>query len=141
MTNRVSSLSNWNTPATLDFAYPYNEYTPVGNGVNILYLYANDTAGNEIYAIYNFTIDDIDPSIFEMNFANNSVYNSNRFLNFTITDNTQLNSVQYQWDSSGWTEFLSPYDTFTLAGAGPHTLYLSVEDAAGNIQELYFECR
>ncbi|MFX1254812.1 MAG: Ig-like domain-containing protein [Promethearchaeota archaeon] len=81
--------------------------------------------------VYVFTTDDTDPVITLTSPTNETVQLSGTTIDLSISD-TNLDTVEYKWDSGSWISFPDPYDTTLPAGDGTHTLYVNATDAAGN---------
>ncbi|MFX1254816.1 MAG: SBBP repeat-containing protein, partial [Promethearchaeota archaeon] len=122
---------NWDGSANASLTSPYDVTLPGPDGQYVLYVYANDSAGNWANQTYVFTTDDTDPVITLTSPANETIHINGTTIDLSISD-LHLISVKYKWDAGSWTDFFTPYDTTLPEGDGTHTLYVNATDAAGH---------
>jgi len=98
---------------------------------NTLYLYVNDSAGNLNQSTVSFHIDTITPSLFiDQPKGTYDSLNVNLSLNFTVTENDTI------WFNLnlGINTTITGNTTF-IAKPGASTLFLYVNDSAGNLNQ------
>jgi hypothetical protein len=113
------------------------EYTlPVGDGAKTVYVQLQDAAGNESAAISaTITLDTTVPSG-TVTINGGSAYTKERTVTLTLIDgNSGAAQMRFSDDNTAWTEWetYSATKTYTLpVGDGPKTVYVQLQDAAGN---------
>jgi len=103
-------------------------------GSHVLYIFANDTAGNLNNTVtIGFTADSIKPTI-AISLPTNTTYyyNTSLPLNFTASD-TRLDQCWFNLDNGGNTTLTSCANATFNASEGYHTLYIFANDTAGNL--------
>jgi hypothetical protein len=127
----------WDSDTYQDLAEPYITSVPGGEGAHVLYINAQDEAGNLRHVRVYITSDNILPEIALLNPLNNSVLFGNSLINLSV-DDIHLSSVFYWWDSEGQQIMTFPYDTIVTFEDGLHTLTVNASDTAGNwLTKLY----
>ena len=105
------------------------------NGINILNIYANDSAGNNNLASVTFVIDDISPPLVSINAPKNITYTTST-INFNITLN-ENGSVIYTLDSGLTNITMSSsnnreYTADNTLADGSYTFQVYANDTSGN---------
>ena len=113
---------------------PYDISCPLFVGWHDIRINTTDFYETNSY-LYTFFFDSDTPVITLTNAANNSIYVPGKSLEFLITDNTGLVSLNYSWDSGtlqSWTP--DPGDTYStnLPDVGSHELEIFVIDGYGH---------
>ena len=100
-------------------------------GSNTIYAWANDSAGNVGTATsVTFTIDTAVPTVEIINPINTIYNNTTQLLQITATDNTEIDTIWYNWEGMNVT-YTSALDiTFN---EGSNTIYAWANDSAGNV--------
>ncbi|MHA1781228.1 MAG: Ig-like domain-containing protein [Candidatus Thorarchaeota archaeon] len=128
---------HWDSAAWSVWSSPYDTSMPAGDGDHSLYVNATDEAGNWQYVHYLFITDDATPLVILHSPANNTVQVSGTLVNVSVSDN-DLDTVRYHWDGDDWSIWPAPYDTYVPTGDGSHTLYVWVNDTAGNEESVRY---
>ena len=131
--NLSSVLYHWDSNAWTTFPAPYDTSLPTGDGQHYLYVNATDSVGNWQYERYIFSTDDSQPLIILHSPTNNSVCRSGTLVNVSVID-SDLDYVQYKWDSDAWAIWNDPYDTYLPVGDGTHILYINATDKSNNYE-------
>ena len=103
-------------------------------GAHVLYLYANDTSNNLASAQSLFVIDTTMPVLTDnSNITNNTLYNSNQWINVTVNDagNVTVSIILDNQSVKNCTGSLSLICEYEVGG-GVHTYYVNYTDQAGN---------
>ena len=139
----VTEYAEWNW-----IAEPYNgtiSYTPsesLGEGNHTVYIYVEDEAGNSANATWSFTVDTTAPTISDLTPAPEAyVKTATPTISANLTDETSgINAstivmkldgqpVGYTYNSTTGVVSYTPSESL---GEGNHTVYIYVEDEAGN---------
>ncbi|MCF2137529.1 MAG: Ig-like domain-containing protein [Candidatus Thorarchaeota archaeon] len=128
---------HWDSAAWAVWSSPYDTSMPAGDGDHSLYVNATDEAGNWQYVHYLFITDDATPLVILHSPANNTVQVSGTLVNVSVSDN-DLDTVRYHWDGDDWSIWPAPYDTYVPTGDGSHTLYVWINDTAGNEESVRY---
>jgi hypothetical protein len=102
-------------------------------GINTIWVWVNDTSGNEDRDDITFIIDNIAPYFTFIPFNQTFTFpNSNISLNFTATDN-----IEFANFSINWTDYFSINNTGYLTNtshlpAGTYLILVSINDSIGN---------
>ncbi len=131
---------HWDSDGWSNLAYPYDVTLPVGDAMHTLYVYAEDPYGNWVQVSYSFTTDDTAPTLdLAAPCVNNSIYRSTTLVNFTITDDAGIGTVQYYWDAqTSNTTLGSPYRMPIVTGDTDHWLHIYANDSLGNLVEKFY---
>ena len=135
--NLVAVYYHWDTDGWAVLSSPYDTTLPTGDGEHELYVNASDAAGNWQYVRYVFVSDDAIPQVILNSPSNNTVQNSGVLVDVSISDN-DLDTVLFHWDGGSWAVWAAPYDTYLPTGDGQHSLYVLVNDTAGNEESVRF---
>lgn len=130
----------WNQSANTNISDPYEVPLPGSDGIYRLNITAVDNAGNSIFVLYYFIIDNTPPSL-QSNVANNSISHSGTILYFNIVDTNTIYNASYFFDGNSGSEqlFLTNYSVSLVTGDGVHNITVKVFDTAGNmISKTYF---
>lgn len=135
-----SVFYNWDGDNNNSIEDPYEVYTPMTGGTHNLYVFANDTMGNQITnRTYIFIVDTAAPQISLLSPANDTTHASGMIISFDITDDNALspfNDSWYLWMSPREGGSLDPpYEVALPQGDGYHYLYMWANDSLGNIQQ------
>jgi surface protein len=99
-------------------------------GLNMLYAWAKDSAGNVGLTSVAFTIDTTAPT-FEIASPTNTTYpDAEQVLNITATDDNGIDMIWYNWEGSNETYTVPENITFN---EGQNTIYIWANDSIGNI--------
>ncbi len=110
--------------------YTSAQYITFNEGLNTIYTWANDSAGNIGTSSVTFTID-INTPIVQIKSPMNTTYNiATQLLNISVSDNNEIDSIWYNWDGSNITYTSAQYITFN---EGLNTIYTWANDSVGNI--------
>ncbi|MHA1493795.1 MAG: SBBP repeat-containing protein, partial [Candidatus Thorarchaeota archaeon] len=109
---------------------PYHTYTPDGAGPHVLYIYANDTIGNEILMEYHFNVDDAIPLIELISPAEFGTYYPGTPIDVAVTNVTQeIDTILYAWDDN---PNRSSYPFISIpAGEGWHSVTVYANNTLG----------
>ncbi|MBX9809856.1 hypothetical protein K2X92_05690, partial [Candidatus Gracilibacteria bacterium] len=140
------SSYKWNSPCSGGGSIPFLNGTNIGlaiNGVNTLYLCVEDNAGNKTldtaYSTYKY--DDIVPTI-SATLSHPTIWRNTLTIApiaITTWDNpggSGIKYAKYSWDTSDATcrsSGTAVPGSIVLSTEGSHTLFLCIEDNAGNI--------
>jgi hypothetical protein len=119
---------------------PYDIGTPLFAGWHNLRINTTDFYETNSY-LYTFFFDSDTPVITLTNAANNSIYVPGKYLEFLITDNTGLVSLNYSWDSGTLQSWIpDPGETYStnLPDVGSHYLEIFVIDGYGHSAYAYY---
>ncbi|MHA1998093.1 MAG: right-handed parallel beta-helix repeat-containing protein, partial [Promethearchaeota archaeon] len=112
------------------------DFSGLGEGLHEIYIFGNDTGGNENSMIFSFTKDTINPNITITSPAQGQLFNSTFVINTSVVDATAL-SMYYYIDNMtmGPTVFNGNESLSGFAGLddGSHEVMLFAQDAAGNV--------
>jgi len=118
---------NWegtNVTYTTTLDITFNE------GTNTIYVWANDSAGNVGVTSITFTIDTAAPTVEIIRPTNRTYHTAAQLLQITATDNTEIDTIWYNWDGTNVT-YTSALDiTFN---EGLNTIYVWANDSAGHM--------
>ena len=121
---------SWDDAANVSLAEPFSTSFPEGDGLHMLHVYANDSAGNEAVETYHFITDDESPYI-SCDTQNASVVKGNATLTILV-DDASFETALYRWDSN---ETLMSTDPVIITSIpmneGPHHLFVSANDTLG----------
>lgn len=106
-------------------------FDSIAEGLHVLRVYGNDTAGNTNSTTISFVKDTIAPQIIVNAPANNSFFNAAFVLNASVSDANTWESW-YRLDGGAPVYFVET-TTIPNTGAGPHVLRVYARDLAGNI--------
>ena len=99
-------------------------------GLNTIYVWANDSVGNVGSSSVAFTIDTTAP-IVEIKSPTNTIFpEAKRLLNITATDDNGIDTIWYNWEGSNETYTAPQNITFN---EGLNTIYAWANDSVGNI--------
>lgn len=131
---------NWNGGTNTTLNSPYDiTFVDQGTTENLLFVFAEDLAGNVYSTTFNFTTDETNPTIQMVIPQEPYIYQSGTQVELTIND-PLLEMVWYHWDTEsvmyGWN---SPYTTSLPLGDGEHRLYVYANDTLGNTASQTFE--
>jgi len=130
-------LYNWDGFMNQTWDSPYITFLPSGETIHRIYIYVNTSSEYNIYAIYQFIVDDTYPVIQ----IGKGTQNSNRsgsLIELEVSD-LYLKRVLIHWDSDSYVSLSSPFLTYKPSGNGVHILYIYAEDHAGNEYTTTFE--
>ncbi|KKN22815.1 hypothetical protein LCGC14_0911250 [marine sediment metagenome] len=99
-------------------------------GVNTIYAWANDSAGNLGATSVTFTIDTAAPTVEILNPINTIYNNATQLLQITATDSNGIDTIWYNWEGTNVT-YTSALDITFNEGA--NTIYAWANDSAGNV--------
>ncbi|MHA1354420.1 MAG: BspA family leucine-rich repeat surface protein, partial [Candidatus Heimdallarchaeota archaeon] len=99
-------------------------------GLNTIYAWANDSAGNVVATSITFTIDTAAPTVEILNPINTIYNNATQLLELTAIDNTEIDTIWYNWEGTNVT-YTSALDITFNEGA--NTIYVWANDSAGNV--------
>ena len=99
-------------------------------GSHTLYVWANDSVGNLASTSVGFTIDTITPTIQIQNLINSTYKVDTLLVNFSYSDNREVDTVWYNWNGTNVTFSSALNVTFA---EGLNTLHVWVNDSAGNL--------
>ncbi len=137
-TTSLTSLSYaWDITAPMAFSSPYEAYLPTGDGEHVLYVYMQDTWGNNAQISYSFITDDTKPTILLDGVSNNDVITATQNISVNIVE-AHLQGVVYHWDTSADQAWAEPYTTTAPKSIGTHTLSVTATDTAGNQENVVF---
>jgi parallel beta-helix repeat protein len=125
-------LFNWDLATNSSLTSPYNVTLPMGDGLHILYIYAQDLSGKWSISAYTFITDDTAPVISLISPINGTMHISGTLINLSITDTNDLTQVLYNWDNKANSTLSNPYDLSLILGNSQHLLTIFVQDIAGN---------
>jgi 6-bladed beta-propeller protein len=129
--NLHTALYNWDGTVNSTFIAPFQTNIPSGEGVHTLYVFANDTDGRWNKTTFRFIVDNYSPTITLLTPSNNSVGTSGTSINIAV-NNTDLDTVLFNWDGTTNTTFLAPYNTTLPIGDGIHILTVFANDSVDN---------
>ncbi|KKN48411.1 hypothetical protein LCGC14_0653080 [marine sediment metagenome] len=110
--------------------YSSPHYITFNPGLNTIYAWINDSAGNIATSTITFTVD-ITLPIVEITSLTNKTYKSPKLLlEITATDNIQVDTIWYNWNGVNVTYISPQYITFNQ---GLNTIYAWTKDSVGNI--------
>jgi surface protein len=121
---------NWNGT---NITYKMPHLVTFAEGINTLQVWANDSVGNQGYAVVTFTIDffdDIAPTVNIIN-PTNTIYTSClQTVNITAEDNRNVAQIWYNWNGTNFTYTEPVSITFN---EGINILHAWANDSKGNI--------
>ena len=124
-TNLDTTWYNWNGT---NVTYTTEINVTFAEGSNTLWVYANDTFGNENQTSVTFNVDSVYPQI-TINSPTNDTYNTDLILvDVTATDDN-LDTIWYNWNGTNVTYTSAINVTFA---EGVNTLYAYANDTFGN---------
>ena len=127
----------WDNNGTIHDLYdPYGVPLISPEGMHILTIYTNDTAGNIAEVVLSFNTDDTPPDIVLSNLVNGSVYRSGTLITLMITGTDQ--NLTYNWDFGINETVLVPFQPEIPSSEGSHLLSLHISDSAGNWKSTIF---
>lgn len=133
--NLDTVLYNWDNTENQVWSPPYITELPSGNGGHNLYVYANDTLGNNISTMFQFITDDDNdhtpPSILLITPLNNTINPSGKRIELEISD-INLDTVIYKWDDNTNILWEPPYNAPLPMRSGIHRLYIFANDTNNN---------
>ncbi len=138
-----SVVYNWNWNGSwFTLTDPYDITTPQFLGWRDLIINTTDFYETNSY-LYTFFFDSDTPIITLTNADNDTIYAPGKYLEFSITDNTGLISLNYSWDSGPiqtWSSDPSnTYSTNLPGSVADHWLEIFVSDDYGHFASAYFE--
>ena len=131
-TNLDKVLYHWDGNNNDFWTFPYQTQLPPVDGVHILYVYVNDSAGNWANKTFSFIADDNIPEIELTNLITGSILQSGTSIQLNISDENSIIQVIYNWDGEDNSTLSSPYSVQQPEGDTGHTLSMFAEDIAGN---------
>jgi len=99
-------------------------------GLNTIYVWANDSAGNVVATSVTFTIDTTAPTVEIISPINTIYNNTTQLLELTATDNLEIHTIWYNWEGTNVTYTSALSITFN---EGLNTIYVWANDSAGNV--------
>ena len=118
---------NWDG---MNITYTSSQFITFEEGMNIIYAWTNDFAGNIGKTSITFTIDTIIPTV-EINSPANITYHSaTQLLNISASDNIAVDTIWYNWNGMNVTYNSAQYITFN---EGLNTIHVWANDSSGNI--------
>jgi len=99
-------------------------------GLNTIYVWANDSAGNVVATSVTFTIDTAAPTVEILSPINTIYNNATQLLELTATDNIEIDTIWYNWEGTNVTYTTTLDITFN---EGTNTIYVWANDSAGNV--------
>ncbi|MFX0061854.1 MAG: SBBP repeat-containing protein, partial [Candidatus Hermodarchaeota archaeon] len=130
-------LYNWDGAANQTWSGMYQTPLPTGDTQHVLYVYANDSAGNWAAFVFVFTTDDTVPTITLETPLNDTVHNSGTIIDVDLSD-LHLVTVLFNWDGAANQTWSGMYQTSLPTGDGLHWLYVYANDSAGNWATVVF---
>ncbi|MFX1285963.1 MAG: hypothetical protein ACFFB5_20135, partial [Promethearchaeota archaeon] len=124
-------LYNWDGSTNQTWSGDYATVLPIGETQHVLYVYANDNAGNWASVTFTFTTDDTAPTITLDSPMNATTHPPETVINLTITD-VNLEKVLYNWDGTTNQTLSAPYNITLPTEPGQHVLRVYAQDAAGH---------
>ncbi|KKL47201.1 hypothetical protein LCGC14_2337910, partial [marine sediment metagenome] len=116
---------NWNG---FNITYSIALDITFNEGANTIYVWANDSAGNVGVVSVIFTIDTAAPTVEILSPINTIYNNATQLLELTAIDNTEIDTIWYNWEGANVT-YTSALDiTFN---EGSNTIYAWANDSAG----------
>jgi len=100
------------------------------DGLNTIYAWANDSAGNVGAISVTFTIDTAAPTVEILSPINTIYNNATQLLELTATDNNGIDKIWYNWDGTNVTYTSAQNITFH---EGVNTIYAWANDSAGHV--------
>jgi surface protein len=126
--NGIDSI--WFNWEGMNITYTGPTYISLNEGLNTIYAWANDTAGNVGSAILSFTVDTTGPSISVLN-PTNTIYNDvTQLVEITATDDNGIDAIWFKWEGTNVTYSGLTYITFK---EGLNTIYAWANDSVGNV--------
>ena len=123
---------HWDLEDDLSFESEFETSLPSSEGSHDLYVNATDIAGNQRLAHFQFSTDNIAPTISLLNISNLAVLQTGTQMNFDIVD-LHFASVGWSWDSAATVYYdVATFALFAPAGEGEHWLIVNATDKAGN---------
>lgn len=134
------TFNNGSSSSSLSFNVDTNV---LSDGLQSLCLRSVDKAGNERYTSFEYLIDGTRPTIFLVSPTrpgDTPIIEQGDWLQFTITDENGLESIEFKWDSDNYQEQtnLSKFFQVPKMDEGFHFFMLYVTDTAGNTYSRQF---
>jgi hypothetical protein len=112
-------------------------YAPPLEGEHWLYVNTTDEAGNTASAYYMFIVDNTAPEISILTPVEGSSIPGGTQVTIDVSD-LYLELVFFKWDSGAWSQWNTPYVTYSPTGIGYHALFVNATDIAGNVLQVVF---
>jgi hypothetical protein len=132
-------LYHWdNQSGNTTWLSPYETTLPIGEGPHILYVYANDSAGNVAGGDYVFYTHDGVPIINLLGLTNESIVRSTVKASVNVVDQA-LDTVLYAWDNVGdYVPWFPPYETLIPSGEENPVLYVWANNTLASFTQVCY---
>jgi hypothetical protein len=130
-------LYNWRGASNITSTLEIEVEIPDSDGLHVLHVYArNLTYWNHDSFVFN--TDGSPPEIELQLPQNNTVAVSGSLIQFSISDNFEIDFVNYSWDDEEFSSLESPYSLCLIEGEGAHILHLLAQDSVENQVEVQY---
>ena len=117
---------NWNGS---NVTYTSSEYIMFNEGLNTIFAWVNDSAGNIVTTSVTFTIDTTPPIVQIYSPMNTTYHSAIQLLNISASDNSVIDTIWYNWNDSNVT-YTSTEDI--MFNEGLNTIHAWANDSEGN---------
>ncbi|RDE11000.1 MAG: hypothetical protein C4K49_12340 [Candidatus Thorarchaeota archaeon] len=133
-------LYHWDAEAAnVTWCSPYETVLPLGNGLHVLYVYANDSAGNLASSRYVLIAHDGPPIVSLLSPLNATVVRSGQTVFIDVVDQ-EMDTVLYAWDNvTNYAQWSSPFETSAPSGDRTHSLYVWANNSHAISAEVRFD--
>ncbi|MFX1518965.1 MAG: OmpL47-type beta-barrel domain-containing protein, partial [Promethearchaeota archaeon] len=133
---------NWDGITNVTFFDPWQiTISGLSDGLHTLNVFANDTAGNMVQQVYQFEVDNTEPTIALTSPSNGSTVKDSDVIDLDITDALgNLHVTWYNWDGGINVTFFDPWQ-ITISGLseGLHTLNVFANDTMNNLDHQIYQ--
>jgi ABC-type lipoprotein release transport system permease subunit len=129
---------NWddNSNTTVAETINFTLYLPLGEGLHNLSVYVQDITGIWAVSYYEFTTDNVAPTVILESPINGTTQQSGTTIDFNV--NNSDGYYIYNWDESINTTVVETTDLYIPLGDGLHNLSVYSQDTAGNWAVNYY---
>ncbi|MFX1518966.1 MAG: OmpL47-type beta-barrel domain-containing protein, partial [Promethearchaeota archaeon] len=142
LNNLNTTWYNWDGITNITFFDPWQiTVSGLSEGLHTLNVFANDTAGNLNHQIYQFEVDNTEPTIILTSPSDGSTVKDSDVIDLDIADaQDNLHVTWYNWDGITNVTFFDPWQ-ITISGLsdGLHTLNVFANDTAGNLDHQIYQ--
>ena len=131
-------LYNWDGTANSTGSVSFTTTIPSGDGLHVLYLYANDTSDNGQFAKFSFTTDDTAPIISLVAPSNESSVEVGSTIDLDISDDVGIHVVLYNWNGGSNATLIDPWNVAVPSALTTHILYIYANDTFGHTTSVQY---